>query len=116
MQFKNFVFPNNPTKYCASFRRNTVVHDRLDGLWTVQEMGRTAREFSGEGVFFGKDAYKSFKALAQLFYAGGAGALVHPQWATTQAHLVELTLDQEPREDYVHYRFKFLESAAISEA
>lgn len=114
MQFKTFVWPNNPETYEISYRRNTVVLDQLGGMWTVQELGRTARTFSGEGVFFGETAYEDFRLLALLFYDDGYGILTHPQWMPVFAHLSELSLTQEPQENLVRYRFKFIESAASS--
>lgn len=36
--------------------------------------------------------------------------LVHPVWQTASAYFTELTLTQEPRDDYVAYRFTFCEA------
>ena len=35
--------------------------------------------------------------------------LVHPVWQTAEAYFVDLALRQEPRADYVSYRFAFWE-------
>jgi spore coat assembly protein SafA len=64
----------------------------------------------GEGEFVGEDAYEQFKALATVFYSDGPGVLVHPVWQTANAYFVELSLAQEPRQDYVKYTFTFWES------
>lgn len=116
MQFKTFIWPNNPTTYQISFHRNTIALQQPLGMWCVQELGGTARIFSGEGVFFGAHAYEDFRALSMLLYEGGAGALFHPQWMTVQAYLTDLELTQEPRENFVRYRFRFLESPEPVEA
>lgn len=39
--------------------------------------------------------------------------LVHPVWQTASAYFTELTLTQEPRDDYVAYRFTFCEAPGV---
>lgn len=49
---------------------------------------------------------------SRLFLAqGGAGALTLPHVGTLQAVLTELEGGQEPRENFVRYRFTFVEAA-----
>ncbi|MEG2118838.1 MAG: LysM peptidoglycan-binding domain-containing protein, partial [Pseudoflavonifractor sp.] len=79
------------------------------GQFILQDLGPTRRMIRGEGEFVGQDAYKTFKRLAATFYGGGPGTLVHPNWQATQAYFVALSLRQEPRADYVSYRFEFWE-------
>lgn len=110
MQFKDFVWPNNPTRFRASYRRRTAVLEHPGAMWQVQELGTQARTFSGEGIFFGENAYETFRRLAMLFYQGGAGVLSHPQWQDALVYLTELELEQEPRENFLRYRFVFVEA------
>ena len=58
----------------------------------------------------GEDAYRTFQALASVFYQEGPGLLVHPVWQCANAYFVELSLAQEPWADYVRYTFAFWES------
>lgn len=109
MRYKNFTWPHNPKTYSIGYERQTAVHKVPMGVYTIQDMGRTCRVMRGEGEFFGKDAYATFKKLATVFYDTGPGTLFHPVWMTTSAYFTELKLTQEPREDYVAYSFAFRE-------
>lgn len=109
MRYKGFVWPHNPTVYTITFQRNMALNKIPFGYYRLQSLGMTRRIMKGEGAFVGKDAYRQFKALASVFYQETPGTLVHPLWDTTTAWFVNLELAQEPREDYVRYRFEFWE-------
>lgn len=109
MRYKNFTWPHNPRTYSIGYERQTAVHKVPMGVYTMQDLGRTCRVMRGEGEFFGKDAYATFKKLATVFYDGGPGTLFHPVWMTTSAYFTRLELTQEPREDHVAYAFEFRE-------
>ncbi len=109
MQFKSFVWPHNPRTYTIDFTRQTALQKIPMGEYNLQDLGRSCRQMHGEGEFYGPEAYDTFKALATVFYEGGPGVLIHPVWQTANAYLVELELRQEPRRDYVAYRFVFQE-------
>lgn len=110
MKYKDFTWPNNPETYTIEYER--VVGNRKVpfGTYHLQDMGLNRRVMKGEGEFYGENAYDQFKALATVFYSGGAGVLIHPVWQTANAYFTELTLCQKPRRDYVRYRFTFWES------
>lgn len=109
MRFKSFVWPHNPRVYTITYERKMAVHKVPFGRYQLQSMGLTRRIMRGEGEFVGEGAYEQFKALATVFYEDTAGTLIHPLWDTTSAWFVELELEQEPRADYVKYRFAFWE-------
>ena len=109
MRYKTFTWPHNPRTYSIEFQRNTAVHKVPMGAYTMQDLGRSFRTLRGEGEFYGPGAYATFQALACLFYETGPGVLIHPVWQTSSAYFTELELQQEPREDYVRYRFAFRE-------
>ena len=112
MRFGSFVWPNNPRTYTLSCKRQTAVHKIPMGGFAVQDLGRTATVMQGEGEFFGAGAYDTFQELLSVFQKGGQQMLVHPVWQTASAYFTELTLTQEPRDDYVAYRFSFCEVGA----
>lgn len=116
MRFGSFVWPNNPRTYTISCKRQTAVHKVPMGGFVVQNLGRTAMVMKGEGEFFGAHAYDTFLELLAVFQKGGRGALVHPVWQTAGAYFTELELTQEPRDDYVAYRFTFCESPGAADA
>ena len=68
----------------------------------------------GEGEFAGADAYREFERLAAVFQEEGPGLLVHPVWRTERAYFVSLSVTEEPRPDYVRYRFSFWEDSTAS--
>lgn len=109
MRYKGFVWPHNPTVYSISFERNMAVHKIPFGRYKLESLGLTRRVMKGDGEFVGKGAYRQFKRLATVFYDDTPGVLVHPLWDTATAWFVKLELAQEPREDYVKYRFEFWE-------
>ena len=115
MRFGSFVWPNNPRTYTISCKRQTAVHKVPMGGFVLQDLGRTATVMKGEGEFFGADAYSTFLELLAVFQKGGRGTLVHPVWQTAGAYLTELELTQEPRDDYVAYRFTFCEAPGAAE-
>ena len=111
MQFRNFTWPNEPSSLRVTSRRRTTLLEEPGGGWTLQDLGAAARTVTGEGVFFGANAYDSLRSLETLLTQGGAGALTLPHVGTLQAVLTELVGEQEPRESFVRYRFTFVEAA-----
>lgn len=111
MKYKSFIWPQNPRVFEMEYQR-TLRHCKvpLTELWTVQDLGRRARIIRGEGEFVGDSAYDSFKQLTELFNAGGKGVLYHPVWGSITAYLSKLSLREEPGEDYLAYRFEFMEA------
>lgn len=114
MRYRGFVWPNNPRTYTLRWRRQTAEHKLPMGRYYTQDLGCVSRVLSGEGEFFGPEAYDTFRALAREFEAGGAGLLVHPVIESERVYFTALTLTQEPREDYVAYSFEFCEAGAES--
>ena len=109
MRYKGYTWPHNPRVYSIDYERKMAVHKTPFGLFRLQDLGRTNRIMEGEGEFVGEDAYAQFGQLANVFYDGGAGLLVHPLWQAANAYFVSLRLEQEPRPDYVRYSFSFWE-------
>lgn len=109
MRYKNYVWPHNPERYHVSFRRKLAAHKIPFGGTVMQDLGCEYRVMEGEGEFVGKGAYEEFKKLLAVFQEGGAGLLIHPVWEAEHAYFAELELTEEPRSQYVRYRFAFWE-------
>lgn len=109
MRFKGFVWPHNPRTYTITFERKMAVNKVPFGRCHLQSLGMTRRVMKGEGEFVGRGAYQKFRELATVFYDETPGTLIHPLWDAAPAWFVALELEQEPREDYVKYRFEFWE-------
>ena len=109
MRFKNFIWPNNPYSCSLTSRRETVTHKFPGGGYYLEDLGKGLRVLTGNGEFFGEGAYADMQRLLKVFEEGGAGRLIHPVIQLKQAVFTELELLQEPRENYVLYRFAFWE-------
>lgn len=109
MRYKSYVWPHNPETFTVEYRRQVAAHKIPMGGCVLQEMGVTYRVLQGEGEFAGADAYREFERLAAVFQDEGPGLLVHPVWRTERAYFVSLSVTEEPRPDYVRYRFVFWE-------
>lgn len=106
MSYKTFVWPNNPHTYREEYAREPQ-YSTVEGVASFDGMGQMKRIISGSGVFFGENAYESFRDLAKLFEDEEPGNLEHPVWGIRYCYFTGLELTQEPREDYVSYRFAF---------
>ena len=109
MRYKDYIWPHNPRVYAISFQREMGAAKVPFGRYQLQDLGPGHRVMTGEGEFVGPEAYREFKKLATVFYDEGPGLLVHPVWQTANAYFVELSLQMEPRADYVRYTFAFWE-------
>ena len=110
MQYKTFVWANNPKSYTLSCERLTAAHKIPLGDYCVQDLGRSCTVLRGEGEFFGAGAYTQFRRLLEVFRSPGAGMLRHPVWQCSRAYFTRLELAQEPREEYVAYSFEFCDA------
>lgn len=110
MRFKGFVWPNNPYSYTLTSRRNLATHSFPGRGYCLEDLGQGIQILQGEGEFYGTGAYQTMRELMEVFREGGTGVLVHPVIQMRRAVFKELELIQEPREDYVRYRFVFWEN------
>lgn len=113
MRYKDYVWPHNPRVYEIDYKHLVKSHKLAEGSYSLQSLGLENRVLRGEGEFYGANAYDEFRELASVFYDETAGTLVHPIWQTSTAYFVELTLLQEPTEDYVSYAFEFWECSDV---
>ena len=65
------------------------------------------RIIPGKGTFYGENAYDEFRRLANVFESGDPGNLQHPLWGIRYCYFTGLELTQEPRDNYVSYKFEF---------
>lgn len=112
MRFKDFIWPNNPYSYSLTTSRELATHRFPGRGYCLEDMGKGIQVLTGEGEFYGAGAYETMGALLRVFEDGGAGILVHPVIRMKRALFQELELLQEPREDYVRYRFSFWEDGS----
>lgn len=106
LSYKTFVWPHNPHTYQEEYSREPQYYTQ-DGQSNFTGMGEMKRIITGSGVFYGEDAFAQFKKLAALFEDGTAGNLEHPVWGIRYCYFTGLELTQEPKDNYVSYRFTF---------
>ena len=106
LSFKSFVWPQNPHTYKEEYKREPHYYTK-DYITYFDKVGEMQRYITGAGVFYGEDAFEQFKKLIQLFEEGGAGDLEHPIWGIRYCYFTGLELLQEPKDNYVSYKFEF---------
>lgn len=106
LSYKTFVWPQNPHTYKEELAREAQYRTQ-DGEAVYEGMGEVKRVITGSGAFYGEGAFDQFKKLAKLFESKTPGNLEHPVWGIRYCYFTGLEMTQEPREDYVSYRFTF---------
>ena len=106
LSYKTFVWPQNPHTYKEECIREPK-YKTVDGVTYYDGMGQMKRIISGNGVFFGENAFEQFRTLAALFEESDAGNLEHPIWGIRYCYFTGLELTQEPKENCVSYKFEF---------
>lgn len=107
LKFKTFTWPSNPAVFREQWERNPQYTKDDTGNNVFIGMSLAGCTITGEGSFQGAAAYSDFLTLRALFLDGSPGQLVHPVWGDIYCYFTGLELTQEPREDYVAYRFTF---------
>ena len=108
--YKSFVWPQNPDHYQMQFVREPVYQKNEAGETVFTGMGPMKRVITGSGSFIGPTAYGDFQELAETFSDATYGALVHPVFGSCRVYFTELQVTQQPRENYVAYKFEFREA------
>lgn len=109
LKYKNYTWPNDPQTYGESLSREPLYVTR-DGVTSYSQISAMHRIISGSGVFFGDNAYRNFRELMALAEEDSPGTLVHPEWGNRYCYFTKLEMDQEPRENFVSYRFEFTQA------
>ncbi|MBE6921690.1 MAG: hypothetical protein E7465_00715 [Ruminococcaceae bacterium] len=110
LSFRTFTWPTNPEVYQEEFIREALYAKTDSGDTVFSGMGPMKRVITGSGSFFGTSAYTNFNKLAELFAAGGMGALTHPVCGMRTVYFTKLEMMQSPKSDYVAYSFEFKEA------
>lgn len=112
LSYKTFVFPTNPHIY----REETLREGKYDkddaGNDVFLGMGYLKRIITGTGAFFGENAVAEFQKLQTLFEDAEPGNLEHPLWGIRYCYFTGLEMTQEPKQDYVAYKFTFQQALA----
>lgn len=106
MSYKTFVWPHNPHTYQETWIREPQYYTE-NKLTYFNGMGQMKQVITGSGVFYGEDAFAQFQQLSALFSDSTPGNLEHPIWGIRYCYFTGLELTQEPKDNYVSYKFTF---------
>ena len=109
LSYKTFVWPQNPHTYRETTTRTPEYYTQ-DGETYYRGMSALKRKITGSGVFSGANAYTQYKKLQKLAEEMNAGNLEHPIFGIRYCYLTLLEVIQEPKENYVSYRFEFTQA------
>lgn len=110
MRYKNFTWEYNPATCTYSCDRTYVVHKypELSGV-ELEDMDVNQVVITGDGEFFGPNAYTNWMKLVTEFNKFGVGSFYHPIYTdVTEALMTKLQSKMEPRDDYVAYSFEIV--------
>lgn len=107
LQYKTFVWPQNPSTYSERVLRTPVYEEAADGTISFTGLSGVKRTITGSGVFTGPNAASTYQKLEALATRPAPGDLIHPVWGTRNCYLTELEMTQEPCQNVIHYRFTF---------
>lgn len=110
MRYKDFVWEYNPATCSYSCQRAYVAHKypELSGV-ELEDMDIEEIVITGDGEFFGKNAYTNWMKLNAVFRTFGPGPFYHPIFTdVTQGLMTKLQAKMEPRDDYVAYSFEIV--------
>lgn len=110
MKYKDFTWEYNPATCTYSCDRTYVAHKypELSGV-ELEDMDVNQVIITGDGEFFGKNAYTNWMKLVTEFKKFGVGDFYHPIYTdVTRALMTKLQSKMEPRDDYVAYSFEIV--------
>ena len=109
LSYKTYVWSQNPHTYKEVTTRTPYYYTQ-DGVTYFSGMSDLKRTITGSGVFYGEDAYTEYKKLQKLAEDMTAGNLEHPIFGIRYCYFTLLEVTQEPKENYVSYRFEFTQA------
>lgn len=110
MRYKDFTWEYNPATCTYSCQRTYVAHKypELSGV-ELEDMDINEVVITGDGEFFGPNAYTNWMKLNAVFRTFGPGPFSHPIFVdVTQGLMTKLQAKMEPRDDYVAYTFEIV--------
>lgn len=110
MKYKNFEFPLNPSAVEIKYSSNINEASIVESDSAVELISKNATIVTGEGSFFGEDAFTLASELERLSAEHDSGWLFLPNGACFDVFLKELFIKSDARKNEVFYSFKFIEN------
>lgn len=117
MKYKSFTWKHNPATCAYSCDRSYVSHKYpgINGA-ELEDMGTGAITITGDGEFFGSDAYSNWVKLNKEFEKAKPGVVSHPVFTNvTRGLLTKLQAKMEPRENYVSFSFEIVSDTVMND-
>lgn len=109
MRFCGYTLHHNPKSIEITDKRNLAeLKIPYEGS-LIQDMGNGLKAVMGNGEFFGPNCMSQYKMLLVLLQEGRCGLLSLSGYGPIFARLASLKLSQPPAEDFLSYRFVFIE-------
>ena len=112
VQFRNFVWPENPEEMELRSQTNPIYVSQPNGTVQFMGMGEICRIVELKGVFHGSQAYVQALQLRKLMDDGIHGTLSWPQMGSFQMYMTRLQLHEEGRAGCIAYSASFRERNA----
>lgn len=109
MRFCGYTLHHNPKSIEIKDKRNLAELKVPYGGSLIQDMGNGLKMVTGNGEFFGPDCMCQYQMLLSLLREGRCGLLSLSGYGPIFARLASLELSQPPAEDFLSYRFVFME-------
>lgn len=114
LQFKDFIFKNNPEKISVSDSKNVASHFCPGKAEITQDMGSKARSVTLSGSFWGGSFSEAMSQLIDFrARSGGVGMLFLPGLPPFPARLTELAFDAQGDGRIIPYTMRFLEAVTL---
>lgn len=114
LQFRDFIFKNNPEKISVSDSENVVSHFCPGKAEITQDMGRKARTVILSGSFWGGSFSEAMSQLLEFrAKSGDVGMLFLPGLPPFPARLVELAFNASGDGRIIPYTMRFLEAMTL---
>lgn len=116
MKYKSFTWKYNPATCTYSCNKTYAAHKYpgINGA-ELEDMGIGEVVITGDGEFFGKDAYANWLKLNAEFKTNEPGTFSHPIFTDiTRGLMTKLQAKMEPRNDYVSYSFEIVSDTVMN--
>lgn len=110
LQYKTFVWPQNPSTYSQRILRTPVYFQKDDGTVLFAGLSGVKRSITGSGVFTGTSAVSKYQELEALALIPTSGKLTHPTLGELTCYFTQLKMTQEPENNVIHYEFTFTQA------
>jgi hypothetical protein len=110
IRYKDFTFPHNPETTGFRCDRSYIKHKypELSGS-ELEDFGANAIIITGDGYFFGENAYTDFHKLYKQYVRNGVGDFRHPVFTeVTRGLMTNLEGTISPEKDAIKYSFEIV--------